>query len=351
MKRAFTSLAVALVLSTISAVPARADVHADQKTRVQLGGVIGGIVNLFGGKAAREGVTTAVSVKGDRKATIGDSTGQIIDLTEEKIYDLDVRRKTYKVTTFAEMRRQLEEAQRRAREQAQKQQAREQKEKAPERDPNAKEMEVDFTVKDTGEKKAVNGFDTHQVLLTITVREKGKKVEDTGGIVVTSDMWIAKTVAAMKEIAQFDLRYAQKLQGPMVNGASVQEMAAALAAYPQMKDALTKMAAEGSKLEGTPILTTVTFDAVKSAEQVAQESKQGDQQKDEQKTGSSDPVGGLLGGLARRAAQRRSGGESAGQKEDKTRATVWTTTTVVLKIATDVAASDVAIPMSFKENK
>jgi len=349
MIRACSSLSIATLMLTLGASTAHADVHSDQKTRVQLGGAIGGIVNLFGGKAAREGVTTAVSVKGDRKATMGDSGGQIIDLTEEKIYDVDLRRKTYKVTTFAELRRQLEEAQRKAREQAQKQQAREQKaEKAPERDPNAKEMEVDFTVKTTGEKKNVNGFDTHQVLLTITVREKGKKLDESGGIVVTSDMWLAKTVAAMKEIAAFDLRYAQKLQGPMMSGASAQELAAALAVYPQMKDAMTKMAAEGAKLDGTAILTTVTFDAVKSAEQIAQESKQGD---GDQKTGSSDPVGGLLGGLARRAAQRRSGGESGGKSEDKTRANFMTSTTEVLKITTDVAASDVAIPAGFKENK
>jgi hypothetical protein len=347
MSRVCRSLSLASFVLATSAYPAHADVHSDQKTRMQLGGAIGGIVNVFGGKAAREGVTTAVSVKGDRKSTMGESGGQIIDLNEETIYDVDARRKTYKVTTFAELRRQLEEAQRKAREQAQKQQAREKKAEKAERDPNAKEMEVDFKVRDTGEKKTVNGFDTHQVLLTITVREKGKKLEESGGIVVTSDMWMAKTVAAMKEIAAFDLRYAQKLQGPMLNGASAQEMAAALAVYPQMKDAMTKMAAEGSKLDGTPILTTVTFDAVKSAEQVAQESKQSD----DQKTGSSDPVGGLLGGLARRAAQRKSGGESSGQNEDKTRSNFMTTTTEVLKITTDVAASDVTIPTGFKENK
>jgi hypothetical protein len=349
MIRASSVVSLATLLLVTSAYPAHADVHSDQKTRVQLGGAIGGIVNVFGGKAAREGVTTAVSVKGDRKSTMGESGGQIIDLNEEKIYDVDTRRKTYKVTTFAELRRQMEEAQRKAREQAEKQQARQQKaEKAPERDPNAKEMEVDFKVRDTGEKKTVNGFDTHQVLLTITVREKGRKLEESGGIVVTSDMWMAKTIAAMKEIAAFDLRYAQKLQGPMMNGASAQEMAAALAMYPQMKDAMAKMAAEGSKLDGTPILTTVTFDAVKSAEQIAQESRQGD---GDQKTGSSDPVSGLLGGLARRAAQRKSGGESGGSNEDKTRANFMTTTTEVLKISTDVAPGDVAVPMGYKENK
>ncbi|MEO7158871.1 MAG: hypothetical protein ABI039_14995, partial [Vicinamibacterales bacterium] len=62
---------------------------------------MGKLVNMFGGKGAREGVTSMVAVKGNRKAMMSDSSGQIIDLTEEKVYDLDVKKKTYTVTTFA----------------------------------------------------------------------------------------------------------------------------------------------------------------------------------------------------------------------------------------------------------
>ena len=42
------------------------------------------MVNIFGGKAAREGVTSTVAVKGDRKATLNDTTGQIIDLAKKR---------------------------------------------------------------------------------------------------------------------------------------------------------------------------------------------------------------------------------------------------------------------------
>ena len=50
------------------------------------------------------------------------------------------------------------------------------------------------------------------------MREKGKTLEQSGGLVMTSDMWLAPKIAAMKEVADFDLRYAQKLAGPMVSG-------------------------------------------------------------------------------------------------------------------------------------
>src|SRR6476659_2166829 len=104
-----------LVLSTGTLL---ADFRADEKTRVEFGGVLGRMMNLFGGKAAREGVTSTVAVKGDRKATLNDTTGQIIDLGEEKVYDLDMKKKNYKVTTFDELRRRMEEDAKRAQEAA-----------------------------------------------------------------------------------------------------------------------------------------------------------------------------------------------------------------------------------------
>ena len=123
--------------------------RADEKTHVEFAGMLGRMVNLFGGKAAREGVTSSVAVKGDRKATMNDPTGQIIDLTEEKVYDLDLKKKTYKVTTFAELRRRMEEAQKKAEENARKQEGK--KEAAAPPKENEKQMEIDVDVKNTGE--------------------------------------------------------------------------------------------------------------------------------------------------------------------------------------------------------
>ena len=262
MTRTRLTAALTAAFLAVGANVIHADVRAEQKTKVQLGGAIGKVVNMFGGKAARDGVTSSVAVKGDRKATINDQTGQIIDLAEEKIYELDLKKKTYTVTTFAALRQKMEEARKNAAAEARKEQPRE--EKPAEKDPNAKEFDVDFSVKNTGEQKAINGFNTHQTIITITVREKGKTIEQSGGMIMTTDMWLAPKVAAMTELQQFDLRYAQKLFGPMVTGASPQDMATAMAMYPQVKPALEKMKAEGGKVDGTPILTTTTMDAVQS---------------------------------------------------------------------------------------
>jgi hypothetical protein len=345
MNRTRTTIALSAALLALSSLPLRADVREEQKAQVQFAGMLGRMFNMFGGKSAREGVTSTIAVKGDRKATTSDTTGQIIDLGEEKVYDLDLKKKTYTVTTFAELRRRMEEARKKADENARKEAGREkEKEKPAAADPDAKQMEVDFDIKNTGAKKTINGFETHETVMTITVREKGKTLEQGGGMVTTSDMWLTPKIAAMKEVVDFDMRYAQKLYGTMIAGVSAEQMAAAMAMYPMMKPALGKMSAEGGKIDGTPIQTTTTMDAVKSAEQIAADAKAGS---DDNKPAASGGVSGMLGGLAKKMAQKKMGGDDA----NKDRATFMTMTSEVLKVVTDVSAADVAVPAAFKENK
>jgi hypothetical protein len=328
-------LAAALALASVQAI--RADVRADQKTKVQLGGPLGRVLTMFGGKGAREGVASTVAVKGNRKITSNDATGQIIDLAEEKIYDLDVRKKTYRVTTFEELRRQMEEARRKAEEDARKQDQSAPSEAAPPKE--QKQIDVDFEVRNTGETKTINGFDTHQSIATITVREKGNTVEQSGGLIMTTDLWLAPPIAAMKEIQEFDVRYAQKLYGPMIPGASPQDMAAAVALYPQIKQALAKWTSEAGKVQGTPIVTTVTMESVKSPEQLAEQQAAGQ----DEKLSNARSVGGLLGGLARKAAKK--------DDEPKVKTTFLTTTNEVLQITTSVSPDDVALPVGFRESR
>jgi hypothetical protein len=350
MRRTRSIAALTLGAVLLSTYSIRADVKSDEKVKVELGGMLGGVMKMFGGRAAREGVTSTVIVKGDRKATVHEDNEQIIDLGEEKIYDVDLKKKSYKVTTFAELRRQFEEAQRKAAEDAKREEKTE-KSTPAERDPNAKEMEVDFDVKNTGQKKTINGFDTHEAIMTITVREKGKTLEQSGGMVITSDLWLVPTIKALKEVTDFDIRYAQKLYGSMIGGVSAQQMAAAMALYPMLKQGLTRMSSEASKMDGTSIQTTTTMDAVKSAEQMQQEAKSSTSTQDDNDAKPQGGVSGAVGGfLARRMKKNNDDAGKDGGK-DKSRTTFMTTTHEVLKVGTDVTPADLAIPAGFKESK
>jgi hypothetical protein len=121
----------------------------------------------------------------------------------------------------------------------------------------------------------------------------------------------------------------------MVTGASPQDMATAMAMYPQMKPALDKMKAEGGKIDGTAILTTVTLDAVPSPEQAAQQPKSGG--------GPPTSIGGMIGGFGKKAAKK--------DEAPKASTTFLTSTVEVLKLGTDVPADALAIPAGFKEEK
>ena len=339
MRRLLVFPVVVVVLALSASLSA--DVRTDQRVKFQLGGALGKMVNMFGGKGAREGVTTVVAVKGNRKATMSDTNGQIIDLTEEKIYNLDIKKKTYTVTTFAELRKQMEEARRDAEKIAKEQPA--EPSKPAEKDPDAKEMEVDFDLKNTGVSRTINGFDTKQTVMTITVREKGKTLDESGGLVMTTDLWLAPNAPSTKDLAEFDAKYAQKLYGPTVSGASAQDLAMAMAMYPQMKPALDRMRAEGTKIEGTAILTDSRMESVppgtaneKSAALAAPE--------EPKKRG----LGGMLGGLKKMAEEAEKNNNSNAKPS---RAIVLTTSVEMLKLTTDVDAAAVAMPAGFSERK
>ena len=99
MKRTILRRSLVLLIILAFAVPMSAAVKTEEKTLLKFSGMLGRMVGLFGGKATKDGLVSTVAVNGQRKARLNDTNGQIIDLTEEKVYDLDIRKKSYTVTT------------------------------------------------------------------------------------------------------------------------------------------------------------------------------------------------------------------------------------------------------------
>ena len=337
-----------ILIAGLAVVSLGAGVKTEEKTLVKFEGMMGRFVGMFGGKAAREGTINTVAVQGNRKITVNDTTGQIIDLDEEKIYELDLRGKSYKVTTFEEMRRRMQEARERM--------ARTPPEPggeptpARERTGKEKEMEIDFSVKESGQKKNINGHDCREVVMTISAREKGKTLEEAGGMVMTTNTWLGPKIAAMKEIQEFDRRYAEKMAG--VFGIGGEQMAMALAMYPAMQQMMGKFQTENVNMDGTAILTVMTMETVRSPQQAAAEPKP--QAQESERAGNITSVRGLGGMLGRRIGKRKAESEppAAGAgAASQTRATMMTSTHELVKISTSVAASELAIPAGFKEKK
>lgn len=324
--RKYTPL-LTLPMLALLASPLTAEVKTRDKTQFKLEGMLGRMVGMFGGKAAREGVVGTTAVKGNRKLTMTENTGQIVDLGEEKIYEVDVRRKEYRVTTFEEMRRRIREQQEAARKEAARQEGKDEKSETPQ-----KEFEFDFDAKETGQKRQIAGYDARQVIMTLTMREKGKTLEQSGGFVMTADTWFGPEIAALKELSDFEMRYFKALYGDEMFGMAADQMATVMALYPALGKASARLKQEGDKLKGTALATTTTFEIVKTAEQVEEETKA--------QEGSGG--GGISGMLARRIAKK---------EPPKPRALLFTLNHEFQEVATTVPASDVELPAGFKEKK
>jgi hypothetical protein len=318
-----TTLATALVTAGLM-VPLSADVKTRERTQVKFEGFIGGLMNRMSGQGA-DGLTSDVAVRGSRKATINDRSGEIIDLAEEKVYEIDVRRKQYRVTTFEEMRERLRKAQADAEKQA-KEMPDEDRQDLEEA---GKEIEVDFDVKETGETRSIAGHDARQVILTVTLRERGRAVEESGGMVMTTDTWLGPRIPALEEIHAFDMKYFKAVYGEFMP--SLAQLGALAAIYPGLQTVMQRSQAESDKLEGTPLASTMTVEVVRSAEALAAQPAES----------------GSGGGLSGRLARRVMGNRGAPQP----RSTLVTVTQEMLSLETSASDADVAIPTGFRERR
>src|SRR5690349_4551695 len=99
----------ALVLTGIvlSMAPLGAALKKEERSKVKMAGPLGTMMRMFGGRQAREGFLSTVALKGDRKLTRSGDTGRLVDLAQEKVYEIDFKKKTYTVLTFEQVRQQM----------------------------------------------------------------------------------------------------------------------------------------------------------------------------------------------------------------------------------------------------
>lgn len=329
-----TSLRLTIVLGGLVAMalfapPVRvvlqADVTTRQKVTTKFEGMMGRLAGMAGGAASKDGMTSTLAVTGTRKASRTDNTGQIIDLAEERVYEVDYKKKEYRVTTFAEMRERMKKAQ----EDLQKSMKDMPDQDRNELDESGKEIEISVDVKETGQTKSIAGHTARQMVVTLTAHEKGKTLEEGGGMVMTNDTWMGPKVAALDEIWQFDLKYFTAVYGDGLD-AMAGQMTSAVAMYPNLKQLLAQMEDKVKAMDGTALMTTMTVETVRSAEAMAQASA------------AAPTGGGLRGALARRAL---------GNRKVEPRSLLVTSTTETLSIDTSVNEADLAIPAGFKLKK
>jgi len=318
MRTSLIAVALALTASTVFA-----DATYQEKTQMHFAGAVGSIINVFGRSATHEGLITDVVIHKNRKLSRTGDTGEIVDLDREKVYYIDYGRQTYRVVTFDELRRQYEEQKERA--------AKQQSRTAGKNEKQGPEYEVEFSLKSTGNKETINGWPTHEEIATVTVHEKDKTLEESGGFLLTSDMWMGPRVAARREMIEFERRFVQKIYGDSFM-ADMRQAAAMLATTPAFAKAMKKYNEKQGSLDGSPIRTKMTFETVAG--------KNGSPDQQQQSASPASAISGLFG----RMKQRRQGDEAGSQ-----RSVMFESNSELLKASATATADDVALPAGFRE--
>ena len=197
------------------------------------------MMNIAGAfaKQAREPNVSTVAVKGDRMVHLSASQATITDLSKETITTVHFDQKTYSVMTFEQMKQMMEQASSRMAGARGKESG----------DSQKPEANFHVSMKDTGQKKKVAGFDTHEVIMTLEMQGADKQSGSKGAMSMTSDMWIAPKMAGYDEVRDFHRRMAQKLN--WTPGGAMPMMG-----RPEMAKGMAELVKESAKLDGVPVL-------------------------------------------------------------------------------------------------
>jgi hypothetical protein len=183
------------------------------------------------------------------------------------------------------------------------------------------------------------------MVLTMEMEGTDKDTGNKGGMVVTSDMWLAPKVSGYNEIAEFHKRMSQKLNwAPTGLGA--------MGARPDMMKGMAELAKESAKLNGMPVFQTVTMGM--HAEGQADAQAPPPQQQQEQQA-DRPSIGGVLGGLGGFGRKKKSQdqGSTDGQQAQGSTTASGTLMEMTMEMsgfsAAPVDGSKFEVPAGFKQ--
>lgn len=289
------SLCVGVVLTT--PVLVNADLRYDETTEFK-GGIMEGLgrmAGMFGAKGLNKN-TTSTFIKGDRMRAdqLNGSeleSSQIVQLDQDRIVMLDHKKRTYSVMTLAEMRERMAKAMASMKSASQNQ---------PPADPKKPDVKVEpkITVKETGETKVINGFNTRRVLLTTELEGENQKTKDKSAMGADTELWLTRDISGFEEQRQFYAKYAQKMASPeLLKSAG---MSPSMTQDPRVADSAQAMRKKMEALDGIAILTVMSFNlsGTPSAETKAQANSQPKQSQEERQPDSvGESIGKALGGF------------------------------------------------------
>ncbi len=319
-------ISVLFLLSGLSQV-SRADVSYRQKTSspgsLGFGGTKTQSTVLLKGDKQKMVIQTELAGKLSRlMAKEGTRSVQITRLDKEVMWNIDPDRKKYTEISFEEMRKIFREMEKGL---PQAESLQTEKEKVP-------EPKVEVSV--TGKKKEIGGYPCEQVIVKMTTDGKDEVTGKKQILMVNNEMWVSKSFPAQKEIREFEGEMSEKLGMGHGHGESM------LSAFTGFGVDVGKLSQEMKKVEGFPMLQTITMEAEGEEIETEEESSAEAEEKDLEET----PLKGLPKDILGKEKT------SEGKKE---RNVILSITTEVTEVKTDrINDSEFELPAGLeKETK
>jgi carbon monoxide dehydrogenase subunit G len=310
-----------------------ADFTYEQTTKIT-GGAMMSMVKIAGvfSRQLREPMRSTIMVKGNRMAQVMEDTANIIDLDRETITEVNFKKKTYSVITFAQMADALKQLDAKLKS-----------------DKGGQQMDISIkpSVKNTGQTRDINGMSTHEAMLTMEFEGTDQKTQKRGTfMVMVSDMWLARDIAGYQEVQQFYQRMSQKLAWAPGGNLFMQS--------PQASKGMAEMMKELSKINGVPVyqvtkmnMGEATPDMTQSAPPPQQQAQPAEEEKP--KGGALGRLGGRLGGLGGFGRKKEEPAQEQAQQPSGPTSLMETTTELSGFSAGPVDGSKLDIPAGFKQ--
>jgi hypothetical protein len=299
-------------------------------------------------------------VKGDRMMMLAEFSATLLDLKEEKVYTINLRRREYSVETFAALRelrgkvrtvadereRSESQAGRKSSEQDNRRLAAEEVERELQRRRTLERMreymgDRQFARTPSGQRRNINGFDAQEVVTTLKIPASPQRPQ---GMVTTTTEWLAN-VPELAEIDAFQKRYASAT-GDHVRFGTFQPTDLDASDLPpetrQLVALLQPDSNVGDSVTGTAVLTIVAMGPAGETPTNADAPTKS--------TGRSvwgklaREVGSIAVPAVRGVGTQTNDGPDRAPEMPRT-----TTQTEIVKISTVVSDAEVAVPGGFKE--
>jgi hypothetical protein len=170
-------------------------------------------------------------LKGQKMKVESGRSSSIFDFAAQTMTVLDTQAKTYTVTPFGEMGKSFKQS----------------------------DMTAKIDVKETGQKKSINGFNANQVVMTIAV-EGGAAAAQGMKMQMEMDMWISSDVPGAAELRAFYQKNGEHFPWAAVGGGG----------NPSMQAAIADMQKKIANMGGVPVMQITRMKAAGNPQMTAQ---------------------------------------------------------------------------------